>query len=86
MMHGSAPPPEYDAALRAALTSNDWVALREFSRRFNEIPDDVYEKDQHFWEVLLHKLVCSRIDLLGLHDASRAWLAERGYTTDLGGY
>ena len=81
-----APSPDYDADLRAALTSADWIALREFSRKHNDIPDDVYEKDQHFWEVLLHKLVCSRIDLLGKHDASRAWLAERGYTTDLGGY
>jgi hypothetical protein len=78
--------PAYDAELRAALISADWVALREFSRKHNDIPDDVYEKDQHFWEVLLHKLVCSRIDLLGKHDASRAWLAEHGYTTDLGGY
>jgi hypothetical protein len=78
--------PDYDADLRAALLATDWVALREFSRKHNDIPDDVYEKDQHFWEVLLHKLVCSRIDLLGKHDASRAWLAERGYTTDLGGY
>ena len=81
-----APTPDYDAELRAALTAADWVALREFSRKHNDIPDDVYDKDQHFWEVLLHKLVCSRIDLLGKHDASRAWLAERGYTTDLGGY
>ncbi len=78
--------PSYDAALRAALIARDWVALREFSRRHNEIPDDVYEKDQHFWEVLVHKLICNRIDLLGQHDESRAWLAERGYTTDLGGY
>lgn len=82
----SAPAPDYDADLRAALNAADWVALREFSRKHNDIPDDVYDKDQHFWEVLLHKLVCSRIDLLGKHDASRAWLAERGYTTDLGGY
>jgi hypothetical protein len=82
----AAPAPSYDAELRAALAARDWVALREFSRRHNEIPDDVYQKDQHFWEVLLHKLVCNRIDLLGHHDESRAWLAERGYTTDLGGY
>ena len=26
------------------------------------------------------------LDLLGLHDDSRAWLAKHGYTTDLGGY
>jgi hypothetical protein len=85
-MQPAPPAPGYDAALRAALLAADWVALREFSRRYNDIPDDVYAKDQHFWEVLMHKLVCSRIDLLGKHDASRAWLAERGYTTDLGGY
>jgi hypothetical protein len=81
-----APAPDYDAALRAALIARDWVALREFSRAHNQIPDDVYQQDQHFWEVLVHKLVCNRIDLLGQHDESRAWLAERGYTTDLGGY
>jgi hypothetical protein len=34
----------------------------------------------------MHKLICSRIDLLGLHDASRAWLAAHGYTPDIGGY
>jgi hypothetical protein len=81
-----APTPDYDAELRAALGAKDWVALREFSRKHNDIPDDVYAKDQHFWEVLLHKLVCSRIDLLGKHDESRAWLEAHGYTTDLGGY
>jgi hypothetical protein len=34
----------------------------------------------------MHKLTCSRIDLLGKHDESHAWLEEHGYTTDLGGY
>jgi hypothetical protein len=81
-----APSHEYEAQLRDILTRRDWEALREFTREQNQIPDDVYEKDQHFWEVLLHKLTCSRIELLGLHDTSRAWLAERGYTTDIGGY
>jgi hypothetical protein len=85
-MQPAPPSPDYETDLRAALTGADWVALREFSRKHNGIPDDVYEKDQHFWEVLLHKLICSRIDLLGKHDASRAWLEARGYTTDLGGY
>ncbi len=81
-----APEPAYEAALYGILINRDWVALREFSRARNDIPDDVYEKDQHFWEVLMHKLICNRIDLLGRHDESRAWLTERGYTTDLGGY
>ena len=81
-----APTPDYEAELRAILTRGDWMALREFSRERNDIPDDVYEKDQHFWEVLMHKLVCNRIDLLGRHDASRSWLTDHGYTTDLGGY
>ncbi len=85
-MQTASPSPDYEAQLRGALMARDWVALREFSRAHNDIPDDVYAKDQHFWEVLLHKLVCNRIDLLGQHDESRAWLAERGYTTDLGGY
>jgi hypothetical protein len=76
----------YDDRLRAILAARDWEGLREFSRAQNEIPDDVYAQGQHFWEVLVHKLTVSRIDLLGLHDASRAWLAERGYTPDLGGY
>ncbi len=77
---------EYEAALRAILASHDWQALRDFSREHNAIPDDIYEKDEHFWEVLLHKLICNRLDLLALHEESRAWLAQRGYTTDLGGY
>jgi hypothetical protein len=80
------PSPEYDAELRTILGARDWEGLRDFSRRHNEIPDDVFEQPQHFWEVLLHKMTCNRLDLLGLHDESRAWLAERGYTTDLGGY
>lgn len=82
----SAPSPEYEARLRAILAENDWVALREFVREQNQVPDDIYEKEQHFWEVLLHKLICSRIDMLGLHERSRAWLDEQGYSTDLGGY
>ncbi len=83
---GGAPTPEYETKLRAALSARDWQALREFSREYNQIPDDVYAQPQHFWEVMLHKLTCGRIDLLGMHDESRAWLAERGYTPDLGGF
>ncbi|HUY11230.1 MAG TPA: hypothetical protein VMV73_03115 [Candidatus Dormibacteraeota bacterium] len=85
MMQGN-PTPEYEAQLRGILARGDAVALREFSRRENQIPDELYEKDDHFWEVLLHKLICNRIDQLQLHAASRAWLAERGYSTDIGGY
>lgn len=84
-MQPAAPSPEYENALRTVLARRDWEGLREFTRANNQIPDDIYAKDQHFWEVLLHKLTCNRIDLLGLHDESRAWLAARGYTTDLGG-
>jgi hypothetical protein len=72
--------------LRDLLARRDWQALREHSRTHNQIPDDVYNQGQHFWEVLMHKLTCSRIDLLGKHDESRAWLEAHGYTTDLGGY
>ena len=86
MNGGGAPPREYEAALRAILHARDWQALRDFSRDHNEIPGDVYEQGRHFWEVMLHKLTCNRIDLLGLHDESRRWLSDRGYTTDLGGY
>jgi hypothetical protein len=85
MLPGS-PSPQYDQDLRDVLSKRDWVALREFSRANNAVPDDVYNLDQHFWEVLLHKLTCSRIDLLGLHEESKTWLAEHGYTMDLGGY
>ncbi len=85
-MQPAAPSPEYEDALRTLLARNDWQALREHSRTHNQIPDDVYNQDQHFWEVLMHKLICNRIDLLGQHDASRAWLERHGYSTDLGGY
>ncbi|MGB8267849.1 MAG: hypothetical protein WCE44_16110 [Candidatus Velthaea sp.] len=84
-MNGS-PAPTYEDRLRTILAARDWEGLREFSRTQNEIPEDVYVKDRHFWEVLLHKLTVNRFDLLGLHDDSRAWLSEHGYTTDLGGY
>jgi hypothetical protein len=80
------PAPDYDGALRDVLARRDWEGLRDFSRARNEIPDDVYAQGRHFWEVLLHKLTCSRIDLLGLHDESRQWLEAHEYTTDLGGY
>ncbi|GAC1299745.1 MAG: hypothetical protein NVSMB19_04730 [Vulcanimicrobiaceae bacterium] len=86
MTSSGAPTPEYEAELRDLLAARDWAALREFSRANNDIPDDVYAQPQHFWEVMLHKMTCNRIDLLGLHDASRTWLRERGYTTDLGGF
>ena len=85
-MQPAAPSPEYEAELRDVLARSDWSALREFTRKHNQIPDDVYAKDPHFWEVLMHKLTCNRLDLLGLHDASRAWLKEHGYSTDLGGF
>ncbi len=80
------PSPDYDAELREILGRRDWQALREFSRAHNAIPDEIYAKDQHFWEVLVHKLTCNRIDTLGLHDESRNWLERHGYSTDLGGY
>jgi hypothetical protein len=79
-------PSIYDAKLSAILAARDWNALRDFTREHNEVPDDVYEQGEHFWEVILHKLICNRVDLLALHESSRAWLTERGYTTDLGGY
>ena len=85
-MQPAAPTPEYEDALRNLLAARDWEGLREHSRTYNQIPDDVYNMDQHFWEVLMHKLTCGRIDLLGLHDHSRAWLEKNGYTTDLGGF
>ena len=85
-MQPAAPTPEYEDALRTILAARDWEALREHSREQNQIPDDVYNQGQHFWEVLLHKLTCNRIDLLGLHDSSRAWLEKNGYSTDLGGF
>jgi hypothetical protein len=81
-----APSPEYESELRTILMARDWQGLREFSRNRNDVPDDVYAQPQHFWEVLLHKLTCGRIDLLGLHDSSRAWLEQHGYTADLGDY
>jgi hypothetical protein len=84
-MQPAAPSPEYEAELRGLLSRRDWEGLREFTRTYNQIPDDVYRQDQHFWEVLMHKLTCNKLDLLGLHDESRAWLKEHGYTTDLGG-
>ncbi len=86
MTESGAPAPESESERRDILSARDWQALREFSKVRNEVPDDVYDQPQHFWEVLLHKLTCSRIDLLGLHDESRAWLTAHEYTTDLGGY
>ncbi len=82
----SAPSPDYEARLRDALQHEDWEALREFARSENQIPDDVYEKDQHFWEVMMHKLICNRIDMLAKHESSRKWLSDQGYSTDIGGY
>lgn len=82
----AAPSPEYENQLREVLTRRDWEGLRDFTRAHNQVPDDVYEKDRHFWEVMLHKLTCSRIDTLGLHEESRKWLADNGYSADIGGY
>jgi hypothetical protein len=80
------PSPEYESRLRDILQRSDWQALREFTRAENQIPDDIYNKDGHFWEVLMHKLICNRIDTMSMHAASRQWLTDHGYTTDLGGY
>ena len=85
MMQGT-PTPEYESRLRGILEARDWQALREFAREQNEVPDEIYEKDQHFWEVMLHKIICNRIDMLAEHAKARAWLEQQGYTTDIGGY
>jgi hypothetical protein len=78
--------PGYDAELYAILQAGDWQQLREFTRRYNAVSDDVYAQPQHFWEVMMHKLICNRFDLVEQHHASRTWLADNGYTSDLGGY
>jgi len=80
------PSPEYEARLRGILESGDWQALREFSREQNQVPDEVYNKDEHFWQVLMHKIICNRLDTLALHERSRKWLADNGYSADLGGF
>lgn len=80
------PSPEYEEKLRQILGARDPLALREFARTYNQIPDEIYGKDAHFWEVLMHKLICNRLDTLSLHEESSAWLRENGYTADLGGY
>lgn len=85
-MQQQPPSPEYEARLRSILENHDWQALREFSREQNQIPDEVYNKDEHFWQVLMHKIICNRLDTLALHESSRKWLSDQGYTADLGGY
>ena len=85
-MTSATPSPEYEARLRKILGDLDWQALREFTRTENQVPDDVYEKDEHFWQVLMHKLICNRLDMLAQHESSRAWLAQRGYTADIAGF
>jgi hypothetical protein len=82
----SVPSPDYEARLRKILADGDWNQLREFTRTENQIPDDIYEKDEQFWEVLMHKLICNRLDMLAQHETSNAWLAARGYTSDIAGY
>ena len=85
MMQGAATP-EYEARLRDILGREDWEALREFARTENQVADDVYAADRHFWEVLMHKLICNRLDTLAQHARSREWLESNGYTGDIGGY
>lgn len=84
MIGGSGP--QYEERLREILEREDWEALREFSRAENQLPDDVYQQDRHFWEVLLHKIICNRMDMMSAHPASRAWLERNGYTTDIADY
>jgi len=85
-MRQGTPSPDYEARLRAILGARDWQALREFSRTENQVPDEIYAKDQHFWEVMLYKLICNRLDMLSEHAQAQAWLAEHGYTSDIGGF
>jgi hypothetical protein len=80
------PSPGYDARLRAILEARDWQALRDFARDENQIPDEIYAKDQHFWEVMLYKIISNRIDMLADRDKALAWLEREGYSTDIGGY
>jgi hypothetical protein len=80
------PTPQYEARLKEILDREDWQALREFARSENQVPDDVYAKDRRFWEVLMHKLICNRLDMLAQHERSRGWLEANGYTGDIGGY
>jgi molybdopterin converting factor small subunit len=77
---GASPAPDYESELRDILAARDWERLRDFSRDRNAIPDDVYAQPQHFWEVMLHKLTCGRLDLLGcttIRDAGSTNAATR---------
>jgi hypothetical protein len=85
-MTSDVPSPEYESRLRVILQSRDWEALREFAREENQVPDEIYAKDQHFWEVMLYKIICNRIDMLAEHAQARAWLDREGYSGDIGGY
>jgi hypothetical protein len=80
------PSPDYETRLRKILSERDWEALREFAHVENQVPDEIYAKDQQFWEVMLHKIICNRIDMLADHEQARGWLAEHGYTSDIGGF
>jgi hypothetical protein len=85
-VNAGTPSAEYEARLRAILEREDWEALRDFARAENQIPEDLQSQDRHFWEVLVHKLICNRFDMLAHHERSRAWLEANGYTGDIGGY
>jgi hypothetical protein len=82
----AAPSPGYDERLTAVLQREDWEALRDFARAENQIPDELHADDRHFWEVMMHKLICNRADTAAQHEGSRRWLESNGYTADLGGY
>ncbi len=69
MMQGI-PTPEYEARLRTILSARDWQGLREFARaRKSRFPTRSTKRIEHFWEVMLHKIICNRIDMLAEHAA-----------------
>lgn len=81
-----APAPDYDARLIAVLEREDWEALRDFARAENQVPDDLHAGDRHFWEVMMHKLICNRVEAAAQRERSQQWLESHGYTADLAGY
>ncbi|HEY1654440.1 MAG TPA: hypothetical protein VGF86_04945 [Candidatus Tumulicola sp.] len=85
-MNAGTPSPEYEARLRAVLEREDWEGLRDFARDENQAPEDLQSQDRHFWEVLMHKIICNRLDMLARHERSREWLEANGYTADIGGF
>ncbi len=76
---------DYQRRLGEVLHARDLIALRAFleagAKRYGDARQvaEIVTKSDRELEMLLHRMILSRQDLVSLHTESRRWLVDHGH-------